>query len=618
MKKIFKLFMIIFICFIITSCTTTQDNSSSITIKVEEDVLLWNDYSGAVSYNVYIDNILTGTVNTTSYELSLKEGTYQIKINAKTINGYSSFSNILEYYSDGSKFEDVVIKLQAPVIKLLDGVLSWNKVLNAVSYDIYKNDILLDSTTNLSYSIEEVYGDKYYVVARSVNSSSDKSNILEINGDINTGVVNIFSINDTHGAVATNANVTGLDKVETLIKTIETDTDYIKVANGDIFQGGYASNVTRGRIFIDVLNEMDFDCFVIGNHEFDWGIETISVYNDGDLSNGEANFPFLGANIAYKSTSLMPDWLDEYTIVENNGLKVGIIGVIGEDLTSSILAENVENYKFLDPVPIVERLATTLRTDEECDVVVVATHDYSSNTNERYASLFGDARIDAILCAHTHQKINETVTRVDNYKIPVLQSNTKNGTVGSINLTLENGDITKKTVNHYYPSNYTSSTNILEIIKNYEDIILEGEKVVGYTSSYLSKSSLGNLAANGMVEFTKCDFACLNTAGVRSTIDSGSITMEDIYEVFPFDNKLILVEMSGSTLKSFYNAADGYLYFSNNLNINNISNNKTYTICVVDYVYNYYYYQKFFKNQKATTLDSQIRDAVVYKFENGA
>ena len=616
MKKIIKLFLIIFIFFSITSCTDTN-NTNSITIKIEDDVLLWDSYSGALSYNIYIDNILTDTITTTSYELCLKEGIYQIKVNAKTSNGYSSFSNVLEYYSDGSKYEEPIIKLNAPVIKLNNGVLSWNKVSNAISYDIYINDELLDTITTLSYSINEVNGDKYYVVAKGENSYSEKSNLIEITGNINTGVVNIFSINDTHGAIMTNANVTGLDKVDTLIKTIESDTDYIKVANGDIFQGGYASNVTRGKIFIDVLNEMDFDCFVIGNHEFDWGIETISVYKDGELSNGEANFPFLGANIVYKSTSTMPDWLDEYTIVENNGLRVGIIGVIGEGLTSSINAEFVENYTFLDPVPIVERLATKLRTTEDCDIVVVSTHDYDYDTNERFATLYNDARIDAILCAHTHQRINETVTRVDDYKIPVLQSNTKNITVGTINLTVENGNITQKSVNHYNPSNYTSSTDILDIIKNYEDIIIEGEKVIGYTSSNMSKKTLGSIAANGMVEFTGSDFACLNTGGVRSTIDSGNITMEDIYEVFPFDNKLIIVEISGSTLKSFYNTADGYLYFSSNLNINNISNNKTYKICVIDYVYNYYYYQKFFKNLKATTLDSQIRDAVIYRIENG-
>ena len=504
----------------------------------------------------------------------------------------------------------------------MDDVLTWNKILNAEAYEIYKNDELLTITSTLSYKIEKEGTAKYYIIAIKGSNRSEKSNAIEIevNGDTTITkdkVVNIFSINDTHGAVSTNANVSGLDKVETLINSLETDTDYIKVANGDIFQGGYASNVTRGRIFIDVLNEMDFDCFVIGNHEFDWGIEKISVYNDDIIENGEADFPFLGANIVKKSTSTMPEWLEEYTIIENNGLKVGIIGVIGEGLTSSISAEYIEDYNFLDPVPIVENLSRKLRSELYCDSVIVAIHEYETSTNERLAKLSGDSRIDAILCAHTHQKINETVTRSDSYKIPVLQSNTKNITVGSINLEFNNGEITKTSTNHYYPSNYSSSANILDIINNYKDIILEGEKVIGNTNSKLSKTRLGYLAADGMVEFTNSDFACLNTGGVRSTIDAGSITMEDVYEVFPFDNNLIIVEMSGSTLKSFYNAADGYLYFSNNLNINNINNSTTYKICVIDYVYTYYYYQKYFKGLKATELDYYIRDAVVSKIENG-
>ena len=616
MKKIICLFIILISIITISSCVY-EEATNEIVIKVEDNVLVWNEYKGAISYNIYIDNMLTDTVYENSYQLKLKEGTYKIKVNAKTSTSYTGFSNVLEYTSDGSNYNDPIYKIDAPTIKLENSTLSWNKVLNALEYYIYKNNELLDKTTSLSYTIEEAVNDSYYVVAARNDILSSKSNIITIKEDQDSGKINIFSINDTHGAVSTNANVTGLDKVDTLINSLETDTDYIKVANGDIFQGGYASNVTRGRIFIDVLNEMDFDCFVIGNHEFDWGIEKISVYNDDIIENGEADFPFLGANIVKKSTSTMPEWLEEYTIIENNGLKVGIIGVIGERLTSSISAEYIEDYKFLDPVPIVENLSRKLRSELNCDSVIVAIHEYETSTNERLAKLSGDSRIDAILCAHTHQKINETVTRSDSYKIPVLQSNTKNITVGSINLEFNNGEITKTSTNHYYPSNYSSSTNILDIINNYKDIILEGEKVIGNTNSKLSKTKLGYLAADGMVEFTNSDFACLNTGGVRSTIDAGRITMEDVYEVFPFDNNLIIVEMSGSTLKSFYNTADGYLYFSNNLNINNINNSTTYKICVIDYVYTYYYYQKYFKGLKATELDYYIRDAVVSKIENG-
>ena len=60
--------------------------------------------------------------------------------------------------------------------------------------------------------------------------------------DNNSGTVNIFSINDTHGAVVTNSNVTGLDKVETIVNELETEG----VKN--LFTIGDGAGVTRGLI----------------------------------------------------------------------------------------------------------------------------------------------------------------------------------------------------------------------------------------------------------------------------------------------------------------------------------------------------------------------------------
>ena len=99
---------------------------------------------------------------------------------------------------------------------------------------------------------------------------------------------------------------------------------------------------------VDAMNYLDFDAFVIGNHEFDWGIEKIAQYKDGDPSNGEAEFSFLAANIVYKETGEKLPWTDDYVIVENNGYKVRIIGVIGK-LESSIASEMVADYDFLHP-----------------------------------------------------------------------------------------------------------------------------------------------------------------------------------------------------------------------------------------------------------------------------
>ena len=57
-----------------------------------------------------------------------------------------------------------------------------------------------------------------------------------------------------------------------------------------MFQGAAVSAMTRGKVVADIMNYIGFDAMTLGNHEFDWGINDIIRYHDGDEENGEANF----------------------------------------------------------------------------------------------------------------------------------------------------------------------------------------------------------------------------------------------------------------------------------------------------------------------------------------
>lgn len=606
MKKIFCLIVLTLSIFCFISCT-----NSSITLKINQNILEWNEYQSAKAYIIYIDDAYYEQVKSTSYELILDNGRYEIKVRAVLDGAYSDFSNTIVYEVTNAN------RLDTPKITISGNRLSWSDIEGASTYEIYINNSLYAEVTNYSYQLDLTEGDyDIYVIACGKNGLySDKSNIVTYNKSYNhRGVVNIFAINDTHGAIITDDDIPGMEKVATVIDNLESSSEYIKVANGDIFQGSYASNITHGKVFIDTLNAMDFDCFVIGNHEFDWGLEEISKYKDGDLSNGEAEFPFLSANIVYKENYSSPSWLEPYTIVENNNYRVGIIGIIGEYLTSSISSNRVEDYVFLNPIPIVEQLASELRTVEDCDFVIVANHEYSSSTNEQLAELNGDARIDAILCAHTHQKINEYVRRSDSYLIPILQSNTKNYTVGSISLEVAESEIINCQIKHYYPINYTSSQKILDIINQYQAVFDEGNKIIGYSTMGMDKSDLGVFAANAMRSYTGSDIAFINTGGVRAEIKQGEILIKQVYEVFPFDNKIVNVTMTKDELIRFCDYSYGYMYYSDNLDLNNLTASY-YVVSIVDYVYTSPTYLKFFKGLDAVTLDDYIRDVVIWAFQ---
>ena len=198
-------------------------------------------------------------------------------------------------------------------------------------------------------------------------------------------------------------------------------------------QGTAFSNMLMGEPAVAALNEMNFDCFVIGNHEFDWNINNLKDYKDNDLSNGELNCPFLGANIVDKNGN-RPSFIEPYTIVNKGDVKVGIIGVIGDGLESSISKISLDGYRFTSSTESEGKYSEELLNEKNVDVLIVASHAHDEPINQQYVN---NSKIDCIINAHDHQKVNEYVTRFDGKKVPVIESNTKNITIGKVTLNLD-------------------------------------------------------------------------------------------------------------------------------------------------------------------------------------
>lgn len=193
-----------------------------------------------------------------------------------------------------------------------------------------------------------------------------------------------------------------------------------------------------------------------------------------------------------------------------------------------------------------------------------------------------------------------------------------------------------------------SSTKIDSFIAPYkEKLVSEMERVLSYTEIDLSKkssnmqSTLGNLMADLCVEianpmFTKqtnqtIDFAMFNSGGLRASISKGNVTKEDAFKLMPFDNELVVVELSGDKIENLVN------YFIKNksahplsknialtikddkykLKINGITfdANKTYTVVTSDYLQGGGDKMDFFKNpKKLTKLNYKVRDAIIDYF----
>lgn len=414
----------------------------------------------------------------------------------------------------------------------------------------------------------------------------------------------ILSINDLHGHILKdNQGRNGLSSLSYMInnyRNLNEADDVILIANGDMFQGQAVSNLTYGKSVVNVMNHMDFNMMGIGNHEFDWGLEKVLSYWDGDDSNGEANFPLVNSNVYDNSNNLVTKEgkVVQYTIVQKENLKVGICSAIDPEQESSILKTRIENYNFHNTVSSISDAAKILRNKEKCDIVIANIHDgvagnnvYESYNNKIIAALKNDNKIDVLINGHTHYKNDGLISRNGEISLPVVQAGSSGQALGIITLSINEN---KEVVGAKAETKYTDTSfdkDIEKIVQEeYGKIKDQVEKVYGVAGETVSsKSSLYKWAASCMQKATDADIAFSNNGGIRGTgniIKNKNITIENLYDINPFDNEVLLTTKTGSQIKSLMTSYGDSNYYGtkNNMTYSSFIDNQTYKVAVIDYV----------------------------------
>jgi len=444
--------------------------------------------------------------------------------------------------------------------------------------------------------------------------------------------INLYSINDFHGGTYT--DIENLSDIGYFLKYQKENNDNaIVLANGDIFQGTALSNYYYGLPIVDTMNNIGFDGFIIGNHEFDWGIDEVLKYKDGNLDNGEMTYPILAANIVYEDTQETLENTIPYITQEINNVKVGIIGLIG-DVINSISASRTENIEFLDPADTVYDYAEELRTEEDCDIVVVYIHE-GSDINSEIASFTGDHYVDAVFNGHTHREEASSISRSEGF--PLLYAQASNGSDALFaQITLRYDNVNEEVVSGS-ASVITEALlsgmidfDILSIIDSYsndtEYRTFVNEYLTDIASNYY-RDDLAVWGASVIRDYAGVDIGAINSGGFRNTMYSGILTMGDLIEIYPFDNYIKTSEMTGLQILNFYEDViqgdedvvfdDHITYDGDTLYIggNAVVLSQTYVVGAVDYIFDKTYYD-FLNGENITQTTMLIRDLIVQDLQN--
>jgi 2',3'-cyclic-nucleotide 2'-phosphodiesterase (5'-nucleotidase family) len=369
----------------------------------------------------------------------------------------------------------------------------------------------------------------------------------------------IISTNDFHGALEPRPDATGRLRggaayLATAIararaECVSPGCETILLDGGDEFQGTPASNLAFGRPVVDLFNELGYAAGAVGNHEFDWGQDTLKARMR------DARYALLAANVRYPDGRDVP-WIRDDTLVTRGALKIGVVGVATLLTPTTTRASNVADLRFADPVPIVDSLTRRLR-GRGADYVVVVAHDGAFCDRDGATNCRGEivefARrlrepIDAIVSGHTHSLVNTVVNG-----IPIVQSRSSGSAFGVTDLGPDGG---QPTVRDVLPDSIPADPAIAARV--YHDVSAVASfvnrpvaTIVGDLVRTGNQYPLGNLVADAQRAVGKGDVAVMNNGGIRANMTEGPATYGSLFEVQPFGNILYRFTVPGAALRAY-------------------------------------------------------------------
>src|SRR5438477_909141 len=240
-----------------------------------------------------------------------------------------------------------------------------------------------------------------------------------------TVCISILHTTDIHGHILPtsdydgNPDPSGLARCVTQIRRWRRQNpNSILIDIGDVYQGTDVGLRTKGELMIDLFNYLKYDAWVVGNHEFDWGIEpferalersTMPVLAANTLVEGKPTGEFLDTK--HPLAKLQP-----FALKEIAGIRLAIIGVTTPGMLFWFWPEFARGIDFQYPVEPVRRAIARAKS-EGADAVVLTGHmglkprsggDDFANTVMALTSEFPETAV--FIAGHTHQIIPSRIT----------------------------------------------------------------------------------------------------------------------------------------------------------------------------------------------------------------
>lgn len=318
---------------------------------------------------------------------------------------------------------------------------------------------------------------------------------------------------------------------------------------GDWWRGTPEGGLGGGADFVAILAAAGYDAMCIGNHELDEGLAHLLKTID------RSGVPAVCANVTTRDGKPLGD-VPPWRIVERDGLRVAFVGLV-TTMTPTITHRDARELRFEDPVEALRRARAELaEVPGGCDLVVPVTH-LGVEEDRRLARAFPD--LPLIVGGHSHTLLREGVHEGDTL---IVQAGAKASNLGRVllRLDLESGRVVATEAELRLLAEEPDPEHRVERVETLAARLAqragrEMDAVVGELEGPLVRSvgwptgTAGNWVTDVMRAHARADVAIQNRGGLRRDVPAGPVTRRALYELLPFGNDLVVLELSGDELR---------------------------------------------------------------------
>lgn len=380
----------------------------------------------------------------------------------------------------------------------------------------------------------------------------------------------ILTTNDVHGhyfdslyvSDRTNTSLLSVAWYADSVRTAVGAENVVMIDAGDCLQGDnaayYYNYIDTGskHLYARMVEHIGYDAVVVGNHDIETGHP---VY---DRMVKTMKVPFLAAN-AIRTDNGKP-YFQEYVTLRRHGLNVTVIGFTNPNIKSWLSPLLWEGMEFRSLLPMAQEVVDRVRTREKSDVVIVAVHAGTGNGDgaslesqglDLFKSLEG---VDFVICAHDHRPV---VHKNDSICLINSGSHCRMLGHGKVTLTVKDGKVVSKALD----------AELLDVDKNKVDENMKAlfrpdyEAVKAFTlkevgelkadlrtrDAYCGMSDYINLIHTLSIGCSPAQISFAAPLTFNGTVDAGTLVFNDLFTIYPFENQLFVVKMTGKEIKDY-------------------------------------------------------------------